>query len=291
MSLPKPVQPVFTMTIDEQNKKYKYRPFLMKEERAILMARTIGDDIAVRDTFEQVVQACLVENKADKVDVPNLPAHIVDYMFLQIFTKSNTDRLPVTFTCRNHITVEEEVEDVDEDGKDIKELREITKECGHQTRNHLDLRQVKIVYPEDYQSKKAIKISDNITLNIDYPKSVSMREFYKAHDLDEDGKFLYSETEREEANLKLIFDSIVNVTSIDQDGNENITFPNDPDFSPSDFTNWLDELPKEITVELISFYQNLPVVKLTTKMHCLNQDCLHQTEYEFIGVRSFLDLS
>lgn len=290
MSLPKAVQPVFTMTVDELNKKFKYRPFVMRENRAILNARVIGDDITVRDTFEQVVQACLMENKNEKVDVPSLPAHLVDYMFLQIFTKSETDMLPVTYTCRNQILVEEEFDEVDEDGNDKKVTREVLKECGHQTRNHLDLKQVKIVYPDGYKEKKAIKVDDEITLNIDYPKSSSMRELYTAHDKDEDDNYLFTEEQREQANLKLIFDSIVNVTKI-SNGVETITYPNDEGFSIEDFQEWLDESPKHVTTELLMFYQVLPIIHLKTNMQCINPDCLHKSEYEFIGVRSFLDLS
>lgn len=289
-SLPKPVQPVFTMTIDELNRKFKFRPFLMKENRAIYNARAIGDDITVRDTFEQVVQSCLMEGKNETIDVPNLPAHIVDYMFLQIFIKSETDRLPVTYTCRNIVTVEEEFSEDDEDGNEVTGTREVTKECGHQTPNTLDLKQVIIDYPENYQERKIIKVDDNITLHVDYPKSSSMRELYTAHDKDDEGNYLHSKEERESANMKLIFDSIVSVNSKNGDS-EIITYPNDEGFKLEDFAEWLDEVPKHVTEHLLRFYQELPIIRLKTKMLCVEPDCLHTAEYEFIGVRSFLDLS
>lgn len=289
MSLPKPVQPVFTLHIEETAKTYKYRPFVMKEERAILQARILGDDGAVRDTIENVVQAC-IHDKTNKIDVAELPAHIVDYIFIQMFTKSSTDRLPVTYTCVNEITYEKEFEEMDENGKEFKETREVTENCNHQSRNHLDLKQVTIHYPENYKEKKSIKVDDKITLNIDYPKSRSMREFYKAHEVNEYGEYVLSEKEREEANLQLMFESIVNITTVNDDESVTVAKP-EIDFTSEEFVEWLDELPKDISVKMIAFYQDLPVIKMTSKMQCLNTKCLHSTEYDFIGVRAFLDLS
>lgn len=289
MSLPKPAQPVFSVEIEELGKVIKYRPFLMKEERAILMAKAIGDDDSVRDTIEQVVQDCIVEGK-NPIKVDDLPAHIVDYLFMQMFTKSNTDRLPVTFTCTNLITKEEEVDSVDEDGNDIKETIERETECGHESKNHLDLKQITIDYPENYKERKAIKVSDKITLNIDYPKSSSMRNYYKTNEIDEDGNFVYSQEERERANELLIFESVVNITEIDADGNERISLP-EKDFDVKEFISWIDELPKEVSISLAKFFQEMPQIKLKATMHCLNSECLHKTEYTLTGAKAFLDLS
>lgn len=289
MSLPKPAQPVFSVQIDELGKAIKYRPFLMKEERAILMAKAIGDDDSVRDTIEQVVQSCIID-KTNKIKVDDLPAYIVDYLFMQMYTKSNTDRLPVTYTCTNLITKKEVVDIVDEDGNDITEEIEREVECGHETKNHLDLKDIKIDYPENYQDKKAIKVDENITLNIDYPTSVIMRNYYKVTEYDDEGIYLHSQEERERANENLIYESIVNITEIDADGNEKVSLP-DVDFTVEEFIKWVDELPKEVSIALAGFFQQLPQIRLIATMQCINQECLHKTEYTLTGAKAFLDLS
>ena len=52
--------------------------------RALAGTDPLGDDDAVRDTIENVVQSCLVD---DKIIASELGAHIVDYLYIQMYSK------------------------------------------------------------------------------------------------------------------------------------------------------------------------------------------------------------
>jgi hypothetical protein len=285
MGLPKPIQTVFNTTIKETNTLYKFRPFVMKDERSILTAKALGDDDAVRDTIENVVQSCLVD---EKIIASELGAHIVDYLYIQMYSKSNIDMLPVTYTCVND--VEEKIKQVilNEDGVEEEVELDIVKKCGHESQNHLDLKRVKIEYPENYEQLKNIKVSDAITLNMEYPKSKTMREWNKVNALNEFNEFLYTEEERQEANSNVIFESIVSITEKLKDDGESIRYPT-KDFNKEEFFEWLDELPKNVTEDLTIFFSKLPQIKLVSTMLC--QKCYHKEEFVFIGAPSFLALS
>lgn len=289
MSLPKVSQPIFSVTVKELGKTLKFRPFLMKEERAILVAKSIGDEDSIRNTIEEVVQACLVSSK-ENIQVSELPAHIVDYLYINIYVKSNSDRLPVEYTCRHSILKTTKVPYVTDDGVESEKEEEIYEECGHKTSNTLNLANVEIRYPEGYEERKKIEVGPGITLNVEYPKSRSIRIINKMNQYDEEtGEFINSQEDREKAYQDLIMESIVNITEI-KDGEEFVKLPN-TDFNADEFFEWIDTLPKEVSTKLSLFFAELPSISLVENMMCLNPECLQKTEYEIVGAKSFFLLS
>lgn len=293
MSLPKPTSAVFNTTIKEINKKFKFRQFLMKDERSLQLAKAIGDDESIRNTLESVVESCVLD---DTFVAADSPAFLVDYLYIQMHIKSHEDVIPVNFTCEQSITTKEKVKTIDENGNDIEEEVEVIRPCGHVSKNFLDLKQVKIDFHEKYNEMKAIKVSETITLNMKDVKSSSMRDFYIANEIDPStGDFAKSLEDRFEANGNLIFESIENISTLqgtDENGEkiEKIDLPN-VDFDKKEFFEWLDELPKNVTESLREYFENVPNIKLTSKMQCMNPDCLHSEEYNVVGAKTFLELS
>lgn len=84
MALPKVAIPKFSVTLPSTGEKVSFRPFLVKEEKVLLMAAQAGEESAMIDAVSDVVVACVF----DKIDTTKLPYFDIEYLFLNIRAKS-----------------------------------------------------------------------------------------------------------------------------------------------------------------------------------------------------------
>ena len=84
MALPKQTGVVYNLTIPSTDKQVKFRPFLVKEEKALLLAQQSEDSTVMIDTLKTVIESCII----DKVDVSSLAIFDLEYIFTQIRAKS-----------------------------------------------------------------------------------------------------------------------------------------------------------------------------------------------------------
>jgi len=84
MALPKVETPTYELTLPSQDIKVKYRPFLVKEEKILLLAMESQKDEEIYEATKQIVDACTFNN----LDVENLPTFDLEYIFLNIRAKS-----------------------------------------------------------------------------------------------------------------------------------------------------------------------------------------------------------
>jgi hypothetical protein len=95
MALPMMNTPVYTMTVPSSGATVKYRPFLVKEEKALLIAQQSEDIVTMIETLKQVVKSCV----KDKLDVEKLATFDLEYMFTQIRGKSVGETVDLIFAC------------------------------------------------------------------------------------------------------------------------------------------------------------------------------------------------
>jgi T4 bacteriophage base plate protein len=98
MSLPKIVTPTYTVTLPSNGKSVRIRPFLVKEEKLLLIAVQTKDTNEIINATKQVVNNCLVDND---VNVDSLPFFDVDYLITALRAKSISETVPIRFTCNN----------------------------------------------------------------------------------------------------------------------------------------------------------------------------------------------
>ena len=84
MSLPVINTPTYELSVPSTKEKIVYRPFLVKEEKILLMAMEEEKDAQLNRALKQVVSNCTFE----KVDVGKLPLFDLEYIFLRIRAKS-----------------------------------------------------------------------------------------------------------------------------------------------------------------------------------------------------------
>ena len=95
MALPIQATPTYTLKIPSSNKTVKFRPFLVKDEKALLIAQQ-GEDLDVMiNTLKAVVASCIL----DQVDVNSLAIFDLEYIFSQIRAKSSGEISELVFTC------------------------------------------------------------------------------------------------------------------------------------------------------------------------------------------------
>jgi hypothetical protein len=95
MALPMNNMPTFNLTIPSTGKNVRFRPFVVKEEKALLIAQQSEDGKVMIDTLKSVLSSCL----QDKVDIDKLAMFDLEYMFLQIRGKSVGETVELFFMC------------------------------------------------------------------------------------------------------------------------------------------------------------------------------------------------
>lgn len=95
MALPKLMYPVFELTIPSTKQKCKFRPFLVREEKLLLMAKQSGEQADITGTLKQIINNCDVESV---LDVDQLSSFDVEYVFLKLRAKSVNNIIELAYT-------------------------------------------------------------------------------------------------------------------------------------------------------------------------------------------------
>ena len=94
MALPKLNTPKFKMKLPSDGRTVNFRPFLVKEEKILLIATETGDQDSMVNAIKDIIVAC-----TDIKDVDALPTFDIEFVFLQIRTKSVGESVEVGVTC------------------------------------------------------------------------------------------------------------------------------------------------------------------------------------------------
>ena len=135
--LPKLDTPTYRLTLPSTGDEIQYRPFLVKEQKILMMAQESEDDQQILDAVTSLVRTCTF----DKIDANNSPMFDVEYIFLQIRGKSVGENVQLKLICPD-----DEITSVDVE-VDINDI------AVQMTDNH----------------KNEIKITDTVKIFLNYP--------------------------------------------------------------------------------------------------------------------------
>ena len=96
MPLPTISTPTYELTLPSSNRKIKYRPFLVKEEKILILAMESQDTKQIARAVKDVISKCIL-SKGIKVD--RLSTFDIEYLFLNIRGKSVGEQIEVMVTC------------------------------------------------------------------------------------------------------------------------------------------------------------------------------------------------
>lgn len=147
MSLPKINYPLFDVTVPSTNQKIKMRPFLVKEEKILLMAQTTGNSQDIVTSITQVVNNCVIGD----IDINALTTFDLEYLFIKLRARSVNNKIDVFY-------------------KD--------EEDGLQHKLEVDLDKIEI--SRDPEHNNNIKINDSLGLILCYPRTDMMKNLTEA---------------------------------------------------------------------------------------------------------------
>jgi hypothetical protein len=145
MVLPKISVPTYELEIPSLKKNIKYRPFLVKEEKILIIAMESEDTKQIANAVKTVISNCIL-TKGIKID--NLATFDIEYLFLNIRGKSVGETVDVLITCPDDGTTQVPVS--------------------------INLDDINVEVNEKHS--RDIKLDENLTLRMKYP---SMQEFVK----------------------------------------------------------------------------------------------------------------
>ena len=99
MSLPVNSTPIYTLTIPSSEKLVKFRPFLIKEEKALLIAQQSEDPVVMVNSLKEVIASCLSNKDNIDFDVNDLATFDLEYVFTQIRAKSVGENIELQLKC------------------------------------------------------------------------------------------------------------------------------------------------------------------------------------------------
>ena len=147
MPLPKINTPTYELTLPSNGKKIKYRPFLVREEKILIMALETEDQKQITDAVIQILSSCIVTRG---VKIEKLATFDIEYLFLNVRSKSVGETIKVNIICPD----------------DEKTSVEIP----------IDLDSIKI--KKDKSHTDIVKLDDNLSMKLKYP---SMKQFIESN--------------------------------------------------------------------------------------------------------------
>ena len=143
MPLPKVNTPTYELVLPSSGKKLKYRPFLVREEKILIMALETEDAKQITSSVIEILNSCILTKG---IDITKLATFDIEYLFLNVRSKSVGETVEVNITCPddNETTVSMSI----------------------------DIDSIKI--KKDKNHKNSIKLDDALSLKLKYP---SMEQF------------------------------------------------------------------------------------------------------------------
>ena len=153
MALPKIGYPSFETELPSTGKTIKYRPFVVKEEKVLLLALESEDETQITSAVKDLIKNCVLT----RIKVEDLPSFDLEYLFLKIRAVSVSDEIKLTITCKDDNVTEVE--------------------------KTIDINSIKVKKPEGHSNK--IMLSDDMGIVMKYP---GMKRFIESEFLNKDIK-------------------------------------------------------------------------------------------------------
>jgi hypothetical protein len=246
-SLPKIAYPIFTLELPTSGRTIKYRPFLVKEDKLLLLAKMSSETKDMIMAVKQILTNCILE---DDIDVDELPIVDIEYIFLSLRAKSIGEDITIKFA-----------------GKENTECPE----CRRVKVAHVNLNNVKVTKSEGHI--KEIKIDDQIGITMKYP---TFREQLKLETQNMDDP---------QNLLDVLLTKIANgIESIfEYQGEQQIFYAKDS--TREELVDFIEGLPQEALEKIDQFFTTSPKIRHVVDLSCAS--CGLKEEYILEGLESF----
>jgi hypothetical protein len=153
MALPKIGIPTYELELPSTGKTIKYRPFVVKEEKVLLLALESEDEKEIKNAVKDLIKNCV----QSRIKVEDLPSFDLEYIFLKIRATSVSEEITMMVTCQDDNTTQVEAQ--------------------------ININEVKVFKPEGHTNK--IMLDDHTGIVMKYP---GMDRFIESEFLNKDIK-------------------------------------------------------------------------------------------------------
>lgn len=249
MALPKIDLPIFELKVVSLKEPVKFRPFLVKEEKLLLMALQSDEEDTIIKTIKQVINNCLVSD----IDIDKLPIFDIEYLFLNIRARSIGEKIETYYVCKNVVG-----EEKDENGVDM------PVECGHMMPIKVNILEIR---PPSLDISTKIMVTDKIGINMVFPSLQTLK---------------YVESVIQSDEIEKLFDLIYECSEyiFDSDGMY-YTKESDKD----EFINFLNSLTQEQFDKITGFFDRLPKIEHDIEHKC--EKCGYDHKLHLEGLNDF----
>jgi hypothetical protein len=247
MKLPIISTPIYEVNLFSQKEPVKFRPFLVKEQKLLLMATEQDDVNEVIKIVKQIVKNCILD---ETINVDELPLVDIEKLFLNFRARSMGENIDVFFKCKNMV------------GNDGEEK----KECGMVIEGSINLLEVPIVN-EDFISK--IMLTDDVGVKMRLPTFEMIQKLSNIQNNSE-------ESENEEfisvaSCIDFIFDK------------ETVYYSKDA--TEEEMINFLLSLEPEKYDLILNFFKTLPTIRQKLDKTC--SKCGFEHKFVLEGLNDF----
>ena len=248
MSLPTLDTPTFFLTIPSMRKEVKYRPFLVKEEKILMIALQTGEENVIFNAINEIIENCLF----NQIKAEDLTTYDVEYIFLQITIRSKGADVELSFQCENEIPNPKEPESM------------IT--CGNVNDIMYDLQNVELVDNEKMSPTIMLDEAKQIGITMRAPTLQSAQKLQKA---------------LIKNDIEVIYDSIQDYVEEIFQGDK--TFD---DYTREEFRSFIESLNEKQFKKIEDFFKRIPKIAGTVHLKC--DACGYEEEVRLEGLSSFL---
>jgi uncharacterized protein YerC len=241
----------FPVTLPSTGKTITMRPYLVREEKLLLMAQESDDYQDQVEAIAQIIRNCT----NDQVNPRIAPYFDIEYLLLQLRARSVGETTTPIYVCHNK-----------PNGGDT--------ECGHRSNVSVNLTEIPVANLNQPEEKFLLKLSDRYTLKLRYPT------VYTIHQL------VMNAMEEGKINSQPFMEAICDVfdTLENHDTGEIYAFA---DYTTEEKMQFLESLSTRNYEELVEFLDDLPTVEKIITFTC--EGCGFEHNITLSGVVDFLD--
>ena len=159
MALPVLTTPTYELIVPSTKQKVKFRPFLVKEEKALMIAHQSEDANTMTNTLKDVITACT----SNKLDVDKLAMFDIEYIFAQLRSKSVGEISQIVLSCNK------------------------CNDANAKVNVDIDISKLEVSFSENHTSD--IKLFDDVGVKMKYPGMHTLNTLSSANSQDIDNIF------------------------------------------------------------------------------------------------------
>jgi DNA-directed RNA polymerase subunit M/transcription elongation factor TFIIS len=228
MALPKLNIPLYDVTCPS-GQKVSFRPFLVKEEKLLMIAMQSGETETILNTAKQILENCV--GSVCNIQVDKLPLFDVEFLFLQLRARSIGEQVTLRYKCNNLVPSAN---------------TEALVSCGMISEYGIDLLSIKPVFGPGHN--KYVSLSPTVGLTLKYPT-------FKA----------FKNVARKDLAADEAFNFLVDCVDSISDADKMISTKDIPREEVAEFINDLNHAQVE---QMDKFFDTMPKIEHTIKFKC-----------------------